>query len=200
MGLAMGERGQISETRAFLRSFFAHPRLVGAVLPTSRRTVRKTLDLADLRSARLVVELGAGTGVYTRELLARLRRDARLVAFEIDPRLAARLARDLEDPRLEVVASSAERIESHAAAGAIDVIVSALPFTSLPPAVRRSVLDASLRGLSPTGVMLVLQYSPLMRAELERVFGSVARRISPINLPPAFVYRCMPAHGRAEAP
>ena len=196
----MGGHGQISESRAFLRSFFAHPRHVGAVLPTSRRTVRETLDLADLSSARLVVELGAGTGVYTRELLARLPRDARLVAFEIDPRLAARVAGDLADPRLEVVAGSAEGIESHAAAGSIDVIVSALPFTSLPPAVRRRVLDASLRGLSPRGVMLVLQYSPLMRAELERVFDSVERRISPINVPPAFLFRCMRAHARAEAP
>jgi len=66
--------GQISESRAFLRSFFAHPRHVGAVLPTSRRTVRETLDLADLSSARLVVELGAGTGVYTRELLVGVER------------------------------------------------------------------------------------------------------------------------------
>lgn len=192
----MGGRGQISESRAFLRSFFAHPRHVGAVLPTSRRTVRETLDLADLRSARLVVELGAGTGVYTRELLARLPRDARLVAFEIDPRLAARLAGNLEDPRLEVVASSAERIESHAAAGAIDVIVCALPFTSLPPPVRRRVLDASLRGLSPRGVMLVLQYSPLMRRDLERTFGSVQRSFSPLNMPPAVLFACRPT----EAP
>ncbi len=188
----MGGRGQISESRAFLRSFFAHPRHVGAVLPTSRRTVRETLDLADLRSVRLVVELGAGTGVYTRELLARLPRDARLVAFEIDPRLAARLAGNLADPRLEVVASSAERIESHAAAGAIDVIVCALPFTSLPPAVRRRVLDASLRGLSPRGVMLVLQYSPLMRRDLERTFGSVQRSFSPLNMPPAVLFACRP--------
>lgn len=185
--------GQISESRAFLRSFFAHPRNVGAVLPTSRRTVRATLDLADLSSARLVVELGAGTGVYTRELLARLARDARLLAFEVDPRLAARLAGELEDPRLEVVAESAERIESHAAAGAIDVIVSALPFTSLPRPVRLRVLDASLRGLSPQGVMLVLQYSPFMRRDLERTFGSVRRSLSPLNMPPAVLFACRPA-------
>ena len=196
----MGGSGQISESRAFLRSFLAHPRNVGAVLPTSRRTVRETLDLADLSSARLVAELGAGTGVYTRELLARLPSDARLIAFEVDPGLAARLARDLEDPRLEVVAESAETLESRAAAGAIDVIVSALPFTSLPPAVRRGVLDASMRALSPSGVMLILQYSPLMRSELERTFGSVEQRISPMNIPPAFLFRCTPAHPPAHAP
>ena len=186
----MGVRGQIAERGAFLRSFLEHPRHVGAVLPTSRHTVRNMLDLADLSGARLVVELGAGTGVYTRELLARLSPGARLVAFEVDSRLARALSTELEDPRLEVVPESAERVESHAAAGEVDVIVSALPFTSLPAPVRRRVLDASLRVLSPDGVMLVLQYSPMMRGELERCFGAVERRISPLNLPPAFLFRC----------
>ena len=186
----VGGSGQISEKRAFLRSFLANPRHVAAVLPTSRRAVRDMLDLADLASARLVVELGAGTGVHTRELLARLGPDARLVAFEIDPDLAGGLAAELQDPRLEVVAGSAEEVESYAGPGEVDVIVSALPFTSLPASVRRTVLDASLRVLAPEGVMLVLQYSPLMRGELERAFASVERRISPINLPPAFLFRC----------
>ncbi|MDP8943784.1 MAG: methyltransferase domain-containing protein [Actinomycetota bacterium] len=196
----MGGSGQISERRAFLRSFLAHPRHVGAVLPTSRRTVRDMLDLADLDGARLVMELGAGTGVHTRELLARLGPDARLVAFEIDPDLAGGLAAGLEDPRLEVVAGSAEEIESHAGPGEVDVIVSALPFTSLPAPVRGRVLDAALRVLSPEGVMLVLQYSPLMRGELERAFGSVERRFSPINLPPAFLFRCTGPRPAGEAP
>ena len=196
----MGVSNQISEKRAFLRSFLANPRHVGAVLPTSRRAVRDMLYMADLGNARLVIELGAGTGVHTRELLACLGPDARLVAFEIDPDLAGGLAASLGDPRLEVVAGSAEEIESHAGPGDVDVIVSALPFTSLPAPVRRRVLDASLRVLSPEGVMLVLQYSPLMRGELERVFGSVERRISPINLPPAFLFRCTGPRAGAEAP
>nr|MBA2429871.1 methyltransferase type 12 [Thermoleophilaceae bacterium] len=34
------------ERRRFLRSFLAHPRRVGAVLPTSRRAVRDLLDMA----------------------------------------------------------------------------------------------------------------------------------------------------------
>ena len=196
----MGVRGQISERKAFLRSFLADPRHVGAVLPTSRRTVRDTLDLADLGSARLVVELGSGTGVYTRELLARLGPDDRLVAFELDPGLAAGLAGDVDYPRLEIVSGSPEELESHVAPGEVDVIVSALAFTPLPAPVRRRVLAASVRALSPHGVMLVLQYSPLMRGELARAFGSVERRISAINVPPAFLFRCTRPAAPAGAP
>src|SRR5437899_89856 len=53
-------------------TFAAHPRQVGALVPTSRRTVQEMLDMTDLRRARLVVELGAGTGAYTGELLRRI--------------------------------------------------------------------------------------------------------------------------------
>jgi phospholipid N-methyltransferase len=148
------------------------------------------LDLARLEDARLVVELGAGTGVYTRELLRRLRPDASLLAFEIDPKLAAALSAEIDDPRLRLLTASAEEVEDHLDGAGVDVLVSALPFTSLPPAVRRRVLDMCPAILAPSGVMLVLQYSPLIKNELERRFASVERRLSLLNLPPAFLFRC----------
>ncbi len=186
----------MAERRTFLRSFLAHPRRVGAVLPTSRRAVHDMLDLARLEEADLVVELGAGTGVHTRELLRRLRPDARLLAFEIDPKLSAALAAEIDDSRLRLVTASAVELEDHLDATGVDVLVSALPFTSLPAAVRRQVLDTCQAILAPRGVMLVLQYSPLIKHELERRFASVERRLSPLNLPPAFLFRCTtPVYG-----
>ena len=148
------------------------------------------LDLARVEDAGLGVERGAGTGVYTRELLRRLRPDARLLAFEIDPTLSAALSAEIDDSRLQLVTASAEEVESHVEGAGADVIVSALPFTSLPPAVKRRVLDSCRAIVAPGGAMLVLQYSPLIKKELERRFASVERRLSPLNLPPAFLFRC----------
>jgi phospholipid N-methyltransferase len=148
------------------------------------------LDLARVEEARLVVEFGAGSGVYTRELLRRMAPDARLLAFEVDEQLAARLRAEIDDARLRLLTASAEEVEQHLDGARVDVLVSALPFTSLPAPVRRRVLDVSPTILSPEGVMLVLQYSPLVQGELQRRFRSVKRRISPLNLPPAFLFRC----------
>lgn len=186
-------RDLLEERRRFLRSFFSGPRRVGAVLPTSRRTVRATLDMAPIAEARCVVELGAGTGPYTREILARLGPSGRLLAFEADPALARGLALELPDPRLEVVAESAASLESHLAGQRPQVIVSALPFTSLPVAPRTQILALARRVLADDGVMLVLQYSPFMQRDLERAFGSVKRRLSPLNVPPAVLFACRPA-------
>jgi len=181
---------QLVERLRFLRAFIAHPRQVGAVLPTSRWAVRDMLDMADVPAADLVVELGAGTGVQTGELLARMRPDARLLAFEVDPRLATLLRERYDDARLQVVSESAEHVAAHLGGRRADVVVCALPYTSLEPDLRRRLLDVLPRSVARGGTVLVIQYSPLMQTELRRRFGSVRRRISPRNVPPAFLFAC----------
>src|SRR3954467_9053440 len=125
-------RELLRERARFLRSFIDGPRRVGAVLPTSRYTVRATLDMALVAQARLVVELGAGTGPYTREIVRRLRPDARLLAFELDPALAERLAADVTDPRVQVITDSAANLDAYLDGRRPEVIVSGLPQPPLP--------------------------------------------------------------------
>jgi phospholipid N-methyltransferase len=188
MGGRRSER--LRERTRFLRSFVKSPRKVGAVLPTSGRAVRATLDLVELEDARCIVEMGAGTGPYTREIVKRLHRDARFIAFEIDPELAAGLERDYQDPRLEVANASAERMGSYLDGRRADVVVSAIPFTSLPSRERQNLLRAARANLAADGTMLVLQYSPFIQGQLEKIFASVERRVAPLNVPPAFLFAC----------
>ena len=183
-------RETLTDRFRFLRAFVANPRQVGAILPTSRWAVRDMLDLADVPRAELVVELGAGTGVQTGEILARLGPNARLVSLEIDPDLAKLLDERYDDPRLQVVCDSAENLDAHLGGKRADVLVSALPYTSFDAALRRRVLDLLPVALAPGGVLLVIQYSPLILRELRRRFPSVQQRITPWNVPPAFLYAC----------
>jgi phospholipid N-methyltransferase len=180
----------VADRLRFLRAFVAHPRQVGAVLPTSRSAVRDMLDLGDVPGAELVVELGAGTGSQTAEVLARMKPGARLVALEIDPDLAKLLTKRFDDPRLQVVCDSAENLQEHLDGEAADVLVCALPFTSLPPDLRRRILDRMPLTLGPRGVMVLIQYSPLIEPELRKRFPSVRRRMSVLNVPPAFLFAC----------
>jgi phospholipid N-methyltransferase len=190
----------IADRVRFLRAFAANPRQVGAILPTSRYAVRDMLDLGDVPGAGLVVELGAGTGVQTGEILARMRPDARLVALEIDPALARLLEERFDDPRLQVVCDSAEHLEKHLDGEHADVLVCALPFTSLEPGLRRRILDVLPKALAPRGTALVIQYSPLILKELRRLFPTVRQRISLLNVPPAFLFACSRELPVPEAP
>jgi phospholipid N-methyltransferase len=183
-------RDTLTDRFRFLRAFVANPRQVGAILPTSRWAVRAMLDLADVPRAELVVELGAGTGVQTGEILTRLAPNARLVSLEIDPDLAKLLDERYDDPRLQVVCDSAENLDAHLGGKRADVLVSALPYTSFEAGLRRRVLDLLPVALAPGGVLLVIQYSPLILPELRRRFPSVQQRITPWNAPPAFLFAC----------
>lgn len=193
----------VRERAQFLRSFLAHPRQVGALLPTSRRAVRTMLDMADVPGARTIAELGAGTGVYTREILPRLHPEAKLLAFEIDESLAAILRRRHDDPRLKVIADTAEKLPEYLDGARPEIIVSALPFTSLPGDVGSLVLDRAAEALAPGGTLLVLQYSTLIEKQLRRRFASVRRTLCLQNVPPAFLFACTdpiaPESGRGEA-
>jgi phospholipid N-methyltransferase len=176
-----------------MATFVAHPRRVGALIPTSESTVRAMLDMTPWENVSRVVELGAGTGVYTDELLRRVGPDSEVVAVEIDPRLAHRLSDRFDDRRLRVVRDSAERLSRYVAPHTADVVVSALPFTTLPAAVRETVYAAIARTLAPDGVMLALQYSSARQRDFEQGYASIRRRWSLRNLPPALLYACRQA-------
>jgi phospholipid N-methyltransferase len=183
----------IHERIRFFRSFLAHPRQVGAILPTSKRAVRDMLDMANFAQARCVVELGAGTGVYTEEILTRLHPEARFLAFEVDPDLVATLDGRFEDPRVRVINDSAENVEQYLDGVKVDIIVSGLPFTSLPEPVKRNIFEQITQVLAPEGIMVAIQYSTMVQRDLKRVFASVRRRVSPLNVPPAFLFQCSTA-------
>src|ERR687896_719593 len=123
----------------FLRSMISNPREVGAVWPTSRWAVRDLLDMGDLPRARTVVEFGSGTGAYTEEILKRLHPEGAFLAFELDPDLVSTVTARLEDPRLRVINDSAENVEAYLEGKKVDIIVSSLPFTTLPADVRRNI-------------------------------------------------------------
>jgi phospholipid N-methyltransferase len=148
------------------------------------------LDLAPLPEATLVVELGSGTGSYTGAILDRLSAQARLIAFEIEPAMAEGLQRKLPDPRLQVVTGSAEDLLTVLAGDRPEVIVSALPFTSLPAGTGKVILQRAAQALAPGGTLLVLQYSPLIAGTLSQLFRSMSRRICLLNIPPAFLFAC----------
>lgn len=184
----------------FLAAFVRARRTVGAVAPTSRGLARRMAARAAVRSAGLVAELGPGTGAITAELLAAMRPDSQLWAFELYPPFVEHLRGSVRDRRFNLVAESAELIDlarQQAGLARFDAIVSAIPFSLLPRAQTRRMLRAAAEALDRDGVLVALQYHPrylppLLRAE----FAVVEREFFPWNLPPALLLRAShPRHG-----
>jgi phospholipid N-methyltransferase len=145
-------RPQPDERLAFLQVFLRKPQQVGSVIPSSRFLERKLVELTGVANARVVVELGPGTGGTTRALLNALPADATLLAIEIDPRFAA-ILRETREPRLIVHEGSAEALSAvlrQHGLGAPDVVVSGIPFSTMEPALA-SRIAASIHEALPAG-------------------------------------------------
>src|SRR4029453_13151357 len=72
----------------------------GPVVPSSLGLAELMVEDMGLASADTVVELGPGTGVFTRVIAERVRSDALVLAFEIDGALARELQQQM--PRVRV--------------------------------------------------------------------------------------------------
>jgi phosphatidylethanolamine/phosphatidyl-N-methylethanolamine N-methyltransferase len=176
----------------FFRGFLKSPKEVGSVIPSSRFLEKRIVRSAHLDEARLVVELGPGTGGTTRALLRRLRPDAKLLAIEINPRFATLLRRDIQDERLIVHEGSADQIpEALGKYGleAPDVILSGIPFSTMPRTIGLQILASVKDSLAPGGRFVAYQFRDVVKVLGREVFGRAHVEREVLNVPPMRVYR-----------
>lgn len=173
-------------------SHLAHLRTSGAIVRSSPYLIARLLRAIDFDSARIIVQLGIGTGCITRELLRRLRPDARLISVEVNEVFVDECRR-IRDKRLVVAhgcAGSLPRLLRELGVGETDYVVSSLPLAIMDGALVDRILAVSQASLAPTGMFLQYQYSLKHLAALERRYDDVRLGFTLRNLPPAFVYEC----------
>jgi phospholipid N-methyltransferase len=177
---------------AFLTGFLQRPKEVASIIPSSRFLMRRVVHCADVGRARLVVELGPGTGGSTRAMLRAMRPDATLLAIEIHPGFVRLLRRTIDDPRLVVHEGSAtdlEKILVQHGLGAPDVVFSGIPFSQIPEAVGLGILRAVDAALAEGGRFVAYQARDRVEKLGRRVFGRPKVQLELRNVPPMRVYR-----------
>ncbi len=186
--------------RPSLIKHIKHIRTSGTIVRSSPYLITRLLRAIDFESARTIVQLGVGTGCITRELLRRLRPDARLLSIELNPAFIEDGER-IRDRRLvlrEDCASRLPAILDEEGLGTVDYVVSSLPLGIMDDALVGRILAVSHASLTPGGLFLQYQYSLSQRAALERAFGDVRVGFTLANIPPAFVYECSQQPARAD--
>lgn len=188
-----GSQPRRNSALVFARNFIAHPKMLGSVIPSSSFLINRLLNRIDWKHARTIVEFGPGTGCFTQEILKRLRPDGRLLVIEMNPEFVEHLRTQIRDPRLRVFQGSAADVApflDRAGVDEADYVISGIPFSTLPSAVRAAILKSTASVLSPRGQMLVYQFSRKVLPDLRQSFRRVTTDFEALNILPAQVFYC----------
>ena len=175
----------------FFKGFLKNPKEVGSIIPSSRFLTRRVLKCGKVHQSRVIIELGPGTGVFTREILRTMPKDGKLVAIEISAAFADLLRRSIRDPRLTVYEGSAADLEkalAEAEESRADLVVSGVPFSTIERGAGRRTLEAAKRVLSDRGRFVAYQFRSHVRRLAEPVFGPGETHSGFWNLPPMRIY------------
>jgi phospholipid N-methyltransferase len=179
-----------SDTFLFLRAWLRNPLRVASAIPSGRSLAQLITQEIDPAAGR-VIELGPGTGVFTRALIGRGVAESNLVLIEKGREFTGMLAARF--PQAAIVESDAAKIGQLDIGGPAGAVVSGLPLLSMPPRQVMAILAGAFRHLGRQGKFYQFTYGPrcpvprpiLDRLGLKAVF--VGRTIQ--NFPPAAVYR-----------
>lgn len=176
---------------AFLRGFLQNPEQVGSVIPSSRFLEQRIVDVASIVSAKTVVELGPGTGGTTQAILDALQDDAKFLALELNSAFVSLLDAN-PDRRLIVHQGSAENIEHILALYDIprpDVVVSGIPFSTMPSHQAQRILQSIWSCLIPGGHFVAYQFRGRVADLGRELFGRPEVKVELLNVPPVRLYK-----------
>ena len=168
----------------------------------SSKFIGKTMSkYIDFDTAKCIVELGAGDGAITTQLLKRMRPDTKLLVFEINDQLCEDLQRQFgDDPRVQIIKDDAKKVGEYIAAAGFecaDAVASAIPFVIIP---EDDIIEAAAEHLRPEGYYVQLHYSKIAKKRYERIFGNVDIDFVMMNIPPAFIHICQKKEGYVAPP
>jgi phospholipid N-methyltransferase len=182
----------------FLGQFVRDPVGLGAVAPSGPQLARIEVDAADIQPHHVVVELGAGTGPMTAEIVQRPH--AAFVSLEPNPALAATLRDRFPEVTVdERYAQALPDIVAELGLSQVDRVVSSLPWAIWSQQLQDEIFAAILEVLAPDGRLVTFSYlhaKPLpaarrFRATLDAHFATVrTTQVAWLNVPPAFVFVC----------
>lgn len=160
----------------FFKTFMSDIR-VAALVPTPRHVIDRILAHVP-KNTKTVAEYGPGDGVITKPLLQCLPEDAKVIAIERNQDFVHELA-TIHDPRLHVKqgdALLATEYLQEARMHTLDMAISGIPFSFFKSTQRHHIITQTYEALSPNGVFVVYQFSPLMFFYLKRLFAHVKLR------------------------
>jgi phosphatidylethanolamine/phosphatidyl-N-methylethanolamine N-methyltransferase len=176
----------------FLRDWVSDPLRVAAIAPSS-------LSLAHIMTSEIsfsdapILELGPGTGVFTRRLIEKGVPQESLVLVERSRGFADLL--EWRFPKARIIRQDASKltVDEHLLPGTVGAVISGLPLAIMPARKVMSIMEFAFRSLKNESFFYQFTYGqkcPVASAILDQCgLSSMNIGHTFLNVPPASVYR-----------
>jgi phospholipid N-methyltransferase len=160
---------------------------VGSIVSSSSFLTKKIIKGIDFDKPVKVLELGAGTGVFTKEILNRMSGNSILYSYENNENFINSL-KDINDDRLVIKGECVSTLDS-LPDGYFDVVISSLPLSNLTHDFKKKIYTDVRSKLRRFGTFIQYQYSLSDYKYIEKLFSNCEVEFCLFNLPPAFIYK-----------
>lgn len=195
MALRLKQRFEkkFNEEIRFFKGMMQGPKQVGAIVPTSSITARKMASIVNPHSGLPVLELGPGTGVITKAILARGIAPEKLVSVEYSEDFYHHLVESY--PGVNFIQGDAFDLKTTLGALAdqtFDSVVSAVPLLNFPMETRIRLLEDLLDRVPAGRPVVQISYGPMSPIVAKphsyhiQHFDFIVRNIPPAQL---WIYR-----------
>ncbi|MDX8480339.1 class I SAM-dependent methyltransferase [Mesorhizobium sp. VK24D] len=192
-GLRKALAEKFDDELKFFKGWIDKPKAVGSIVPTSSITARKMASIVNPKSGLPVLEVGPGTGVITRAILAQGVKPENLYAIEYSTDFVRHLRRLY--PRVNVIEGDAFNLDATLGDKrdmVFDSVVSGVPLLNFPVAQRIAYIENLLDRIPAGRPIVQLTYGPLSPIPPGRGnytvkhFDFIIRNIPPTQL---WIYR-----------
>ncbi|MEK7213768.1 MAG: L-histidine N(alpha)-methyltransferase [Patescibacteria group bacterium] len=174
----------------FISQSFKHFIKTGSVLPSSRRLAKR---ITKNIKGSVIIELGPGTGVFTKEILKVLPYDGLLISIESNKVFVKYLENHIKDKRLILHNGDALKLREFLKKNNIkkvSCIVSGLPIGNFKKEAKEKLLKEISECLEDDGVYIQFEYFLAGIKAVKKFFPHISLSFELFNFPPAFVMRC----------
>jgi len=184
----------------FLKEFKKDRFNTGAIISSSNILAKYITDIANLKEKKTIVELGSGTGVFTKKITEKLCDDATFFALELNEFFVAKTKQNC--PEAKVYHADAKQIQDYLIKNdktLCDCVISGLPWSCFEEKRQRELIDNIYDSLEDGGEFLTFAYIQssflpqgikFKRLLEEKFEVTIQTKTVWLNLPSAFVYVC----------
>tara|TARA_Y100000590_G_scaffold284476_1_gene320113 strand:- start:59106 stop:59690 length:585 start_codon:yes stop_codon:yes gene_type:complete len=180
--------------KTWIQEYIKHPLALGALFPSSASLGSLMVKHIYADTIGPILELGPGTGSFTKALLRKGINENNLVLVEQSQEFV-NLLKDFF-PKATIVCGDVRQISqisSELGINQFDEIVSGLPLNAMGAAVRRGICNDSFSILKPRGSFVQVSYIPICSIPKNVIDNYSAEKkycgVTLTNMPPAFVWR-----------